>query len=52
VDSAASVLALDYARAVQLIVPSQCCGGDVGLQKVSAQLELSKPAPQTILNSQ
>jgi hypothetical protein len=23
-----------------------------GLQKVSAQLELSKPAPQTVLNSQ
>jgi hypothetical protein len=24
----------------------------VGLQKVSAQLELSKPAPQTVLNNQ
>jgi hypothetical protein len=23
-----------------------------GLQKVSAQLEVSKPAPQTVLNSQ
>jgi hypothetical protein len=56
-DRAAQAL-IDHATCLLMtaVHPSECAVFNVstyeGLQKVSAQIELSKPAPQTVMNNQ